>query len=644
MRFFAVTLLPLMAGLAVTLRLRRPYFLGERLLLGLTLGVVSMTMLTFVSSLAFGFRAFTVWSVFILVTAGAALTFAPDKLHLLASLRQRLSPPVRFPQQISKTDLYGLAVFLAAIAFFSIFATRLVIWQDEALATGILDNWGDLPFHLGVITSLLNGGEIPPLNHTFANHPLFYPFLADFFSAMLMLTGIPLEHAIELPAVLMNSVAMTLLFYVGYRLVRHRPAAALAPALFVLAGGLGFLWFLSDIYYANKPVWDILQHLPRRYTNIGDLNIHWVNPTLAHLLPQRSYLFGMPLALAIAIVWWSQKDQKNGNAWLPGIFAGLLPLSHTHTFLAIMMASAMMAVISLLRKQERRSVLRYWTTFYAATFAVAAPQLVYLLGAKEFSAGGMIRFAPGWMTGSENLICFWLKNTGVLLPLLLAALFLAKRLGLRKRALWFYLPFGMLWVICNFFLFSRMPYDTNKIFVFAFFLAMPFVAVVMAALFQSKSWWLHGFLFRLLLVALVFSGSLNLIHELQSGGWEELSAEEIDLAKRVRKETFNHAVFLTAPIHNNFLTLAGRQVVLGYPGHIMSHGLNHAPAEQAVQDIYSGNESAEEKLKQYGVNYIVVGPHERSKYGQAVDWLQKRFPEFMRSQNYVIYKHDGGHL
>lgn len=189
-----------------------------------------------------------------------------------------------------------------------------------------------------------------------------------------------------------------------------------------------------------------------------------------------------------------------------------------------------------------------------------------------------------------------------------------------------------------------MPYDTNKIFVFAFLLAMPLVAAVMAALLQSKSWWLHGLLFRLLLVALIFSGSLNLIHELQNGGWQELSAEEIALAERVRKETASQAFFLTAPIHNNLLTLAGRQVVLGYPGHIMSHGLNHAPTEQAVKDIYSGNVSAEEKLKQYGVDYIVVGPHEKSKYGPAVDWLQKRFTEFMRSQNYIIYKYEGGLL
>jgi len=163
-------------------------------------------------------------------------------------------------------------------------------------------------------------------------------------------------------------------------------------------------------------------------------------------------------------------------------------------------------------------------------------------------------------------------------------------------------------------------------------------------MFRSKSWWVNGVIFRVLFVSLIFSGTLNLIHELQSGGWQEFSGEEVDLAERIRKNTGSEAVFLTAPVHNNLLMLAGRQVVIGYPGHIFSHGLDHTPAEQAVKEIYSGGENAIEQLRRYKVDYIVVGPHEKARFGRSVGWLEGRFPELVRTLNYVIYTLDSDRL
>jgi uncharacterized membrane protein len=607
--------------------------LGERLLIGLTIGVVLITMISFVAGLVFGIGSFVIWPILALTTVCALVSFFHPMSH-------RLPPVVRTRSLFSRVDGLAFMVFLFAISFFWVLAGRLIMWDGNRLATGIIDNWGDLPFHLGVTISFLNGGSFPPPDPTFSGHPLTYPFLSNFFSAMLMLTGIPLEHAFELPTILMNSVFITLLFYIAYRLVRNLLASVLTPLLFLLAGGLGFLWFFSDIYFGNEPVWNLLSHLPRRYTNLGELGIHWINPTLAHLLPQRSFLFGLPLAVSMVLLWWVEKDKKNGNAWLPGILAGLLPLSHTHNFLAMMIVSACLAMISIVKRDGRKAALRYWTVFYAVTFAIAVPQLVYLLGS-EIPTRGFLRFEVGWMAGSENIIWFWLKNTSMILPMLLAAFLFAKPLRLRRQAIIFYFPFGLLLIICNLFLFSPLAYDTNKVFLPALLFAMPFVALVLSALYRSRSWWLKGFVFRVFLVSLILSGSLNLIHELQGGGWQEYTREEVELARQIQGRTESGAIFLTAPIHNNLLMLAGRQVVLGYPGHVYSHGLDQAPAEEAVATIYSGQDTAEENIRRYNVDYIVVGPHERSKYGQSVEWLRNRFPQFARTQNYVIYRCNG---
>ncbi|MDZ7360340.1 MAG: hypothetical protein ONB46_06390 [candidate division KSB1 bacterium] len=648
--FSAFLMVPWLCGVALMSRLNGVFYLGERLLLGLIFGITLAVALTFFASLVAGFHAFVLVIVLTIMIGIAALALssgqsrrAPREMIIPLIFRNKPTFYLTghaekfWPRRMSRTDGYGLLVFLGALVFFTVLARRLILWQHGALATGYLDAWGDLPFHLSLITSFVSSSELALRSTILAGEPLTYPFLSDFFSAMLMRLGVPLEHAVELPAILLNSVTLALLFYLSHRLVRHRGAAAFVPVLFVLAGGLGFLWFLADLYLAPKPIWEFLQQLPRRYTNISELKIHWVNPVLAHLLPQRSFLFGFPLGLSVILLWWNQlRRQKLQPGWITGLITGMLPLFHTHTFLALMMVAAMLAGITFLRRTDWRASLRYWLGFGATAMLVAAPALIYLLSSQVSLAN--IRFHPKWMAENENLLWFWLKNTSVFIPLLLMALALAKLLRLRRQALLFYLPFGVLFVLCNLFVFSAYAYDTNKILIFWFLLSLPFVARLLVALYQSNSWWLHGLALRLLMVTLIFSGSLNLLHEWQNGGWPELSAEEVALAQELRAQTHPQDIFLTAPIHNNLLTLAGRAVVLGYPGHVISHGLNAAPVEKAIGEIYSGGTEAEQHLRSYQVDYIVVGPQERQRFGEKVNWLEQRFPVFTRSENYIIYQ------
>ncbi|MFQ5637674.1 MAG: hypothetical protein ACE5IR_06725 [bacterium] len=629
MKLIFLLLIPCTFGLAVTWRFKGIFYPGERILLGMTLGLTIFTALSFLVSILFVFH----WVGVILVELLLAVAIAAFV---------KFNPPSSFTANLHgqkkscKVDLYGLAVFASSTVLFAFLMKRLILWQDGGLSTGYLDAWGDLPLHVSLVASFVGDGKLLLKSTILAGEPLTYPFLSDFFSAILILFRIPLEYAIEWPAVLMNSMTLTLLFYLSHRLIRNRRAALLAPALFLLAGGLGFLWFLSDLYFAPKPIWELLQHLPRRYTNMNEVNIHWVNPTLAHLIPQRSFLFGFPIGLSVILLWWNHFGRKRPQqAWAPGILMGLLPLFHTHTFMTLAMTAFCFMVMSWLRKSDRRMHLRYWLTFGAVGGLLAAPQLFYLLSSKiSLSA---IRFHPGWMADSGNVIWFWLKNLGVFIPLLLLALAFRKRLGFRKRTLRFYVPFGLLFIAGNVFLFAPFAYDNNKILIYWFLLSLPFVARLLMALYSAKSWWLHACVFRVLLIALIFSGGLNLMHEIHSGGWPELTAEEVGLAQEIRKKTDRPALFLTAPIHNNLLTLSGRGVVVGYSGHVYSHGLDPASLEKTVEEMYSGGEGALEQLARLGVDYIVVGPHERQKFGDKPAWLEGRFPIFIKSENYVIY-------
>lgn len=628
--FLILLVLPFVFGWMLAWRLKGPFYVGERILVGMTLGLTVATFLSFVGSVIFGFHGIVVLTAWLILAAVAVyLTKSRLPKWVTGSYPRK--------RKFTKTDIYGLAVFSGSLVIFTILMQRLIIWQSGGLSTGYLDAWGDLPLHISLIMSFTSDSKLLLENTILAGEPLTYPFLSDFFSATFVLFRIPLESAVEWPAILLNSITLTMLFYLSHRLVRNRRAALLVPVLFLLAGGLGFLWFLKDLYFAPKPIWEFLQQLPQRYTNMGDVKIHWVNPTLAHLIPQRSFLFGFPIGLCVILLWRNAFNKKRPQqAWVTGLLVGLLPLFHTHSFMTLLILAFCFTLLALVRKESRTYQLRYWLIFGILAFLLAAPQLGYLLSSKLSLKA--IRFHAGWMSDSENLVWFWLKNLGLFIPLILIALAFHKRLGLRRRTISFYLPFGMLFVIGNLVLFAPFAYDNNKILIYWFLLSLPLVARLLVELHASKSWWLHAFAFRLLLISLIFSGSLNLIHEFQNGGWPELTTEEVQLAQEVRKKTNGRARFLTAPIHNNLLMLAGRSVVLGYPGHVYSHGLDYLQVEKAIGEIYVGADSANEHLRSFAVDYIVVGPHERQKFGNTLDWLENRYPVFIQSENCIVYE------
>lgn len=621
-------------GMTLSWRLLRgAFFVGERVLLGMVLGLSLLTAVVLVSSLVAEFSTTVLW-----VDAALMLSIAVAVLRVSSLSPGRQTLEVKRTRTIlGKTDALGLGVFVCSVAVFSLLMSRLIIWRQEGLFTGYIDAWGDLPFHLSLITSFCSSTALGLRSTILAGQPLTYPFLSDFFSAILMRTGLSLEHAVEWPGILLNSTTLTLLYYLSYRLVRNHKAALLAPLLFILSGGFGFFWFLRDVWLAPQPIWDLLLHLPHRYTNMPEVKIHWVNATLAHLIPQRSFLFGFPMGLSVILLWWNSfRKGRFENAWAVGMLVGMLPLCHAHTFLTLMLLAACLFCYTLFSRQWRQNRLHSWLLFGAFVLILAVPQVWFILASKV-SLGG-IRYHPGWMADSQNVVWFWLKNLGLFIPLLLAAILMRNRLRLRKRALLFFLPFALLFLAGNLFLFAPFAYDNNKVLVFWYLLSLPFVSRFLLFLRQSESWWVRAAAFRVLLLGLVFSGALNLVHELQGGGWRELSAEEVSLARKVKNNTQPDDVFLTAPVHNNFLTLAGRAVYMGYSGHIYSHGLDYMPFEKTVEKIYSGQAGAQEMLSGTAIDYVVVGPTERDEFGEHVEWFAGHYPLAFSSANYRVYR------
>ena len=105
----------------------------------------------------------------------------------------------------------------------------------------------------------------------------------------------------------------------------------------------------------------------------------------------------------------------------------------------------------------------------------------------------------------------------------------------------------------------------------------------------------------------------------------------------IKQQTPPRATILHAPVHNTPVFLTGRRSLMGYPGHIWTHGLDSGPREAEIKRIYAGAPDAESLLTKYGVDYVVVDPQEHSLMKVNADFFS-RYPEVVNAGEYHLYK------
>jgi hypothetical protein len=154
--------------------------------------------------------------------------------------------------------------------------------------------------------------------------------------------------------------------------------------------------------------------------------------------------------------------------------------------------------------------------------------------------------------------------------------------------------------------------------------------------------WRQGGLKRAIAVALfttvTLAGALDVATiVLRSSRYEVFKPEGIQFADMIRQETAPRAMIVHAPVHNHPVFLTGRRSLMGYPGHVWTHGLAFAEREAEIRRVYAGASDAAAILRKYGVEYIVVSPLE-----QNINTINEQF--FSRFQlvgevdGYRLYK------
>ncbi len=111
----------------------------------------------------------------------------------------------------------------------------------------------------------------------------------------------------------------------------------------------------------------------------------------------------------------------------------------------------------------------------------------------------------------------------------------------------------------------------------------------------------------------------------------------MNFAEIIKQRTPPQATILHAPIHNTPVFLTGRRSLMGYPGHIWTHGIDFGPRETDIRKIYSGSPDALSLLAKYGVDYVVIDPQEHSVM-TVNDAFFSRYPEVVKIGEYHLYK------
>lgn len=602
-----------------------------RLWLGLCAGLVLMMWLPTLYAFALRFTA----AAQLLGLATAALAAAA------AQFATRRKPRCREWTDMPLWLLLALVVPLTVLSGYLQY-THVLRDVNGALNVG-QSTYGDLCLHLGIATSLRDAAY-PPTYSLLPGTLLGYPFLGDSMVTSMLLLGTPLAFAFRLTGTLMMALVYLGFALFSWELTRSRLATALAFVLMFVNGGLGFIYSLDRIGSDAGAFREIFTGFYLTPTNQPALNLRWVNVICDMMIPQRTLLTGwMALVPALWLLAVAARDRDTTLFAMLGVWAGALPMIHTHSFLALGLISAGAMAYCVLRApsayrmrrphRARLGALGQFALYGVVALALALPQLM-TWAVPQTLHGGALRFHFNWVNNQDGLIdeyCwFWIKNVGLVWLMMLPAALAGRRAPRRprgtmdQRGLLRMLGLGALcvYVVAELIQFQPNDYDNNKLFYVAYMAMMPAIGAFLAMLWRK----LRGIRGRALLgaaflVVSTLSGALTIGREIVSD-YSLFNAYEVEAARYVDANMPRDAVFLTGTQHKNAVAaLAGRSIICGSPSYLYFHGIDYSAAYYDLVQMMERPADSAALFEKYGVTHAYISPFERNTFAVDENWF-----------------------
>lgn len=532
----------------------------------------------------------------------------------------------------------GAYIAIILIAFF------LILLQSHGITTSSTGSviasfnyGGDLLFHLGQGNSLIYSGFPPKYLYSY-NATNVFPFISDFYSAMLLYNGFNIAAAFNASdyALWFAFTAMLILFFT--LIGKNYKVSAVAIFMFLFFS-LGFNFLI--IGYFHVPIYGVTQQ------TITNLNQNWFNlitypffnfsdPFVSNFIIQHDYLLGFPYALVILATLYTlflegrriegkpSRKQLGTMAFL-GLMAGLMPLIHPFSLIFVFLFSAVLLAYSLVRRRSAREKrdgwladrLKPWVAYGAVTAVVTAPLLLYMLSQhlEPNFMGSILQQNYWWpqVPSITNILTahalFWLESIGILLPLGIIGL-----AYFRKRGLIAFLPSVISFFVINLYRLQPSDGDNNKTTIyFVMFLSLA-ATLVLYRLFVFRKGW-KGVPLKalaiLLFILTTFSG-FAADYLIFNGNYTVATPLELNASAWIINNTPAHAVFQSncyVYTYDFVPTIAGRDTLLdiytySYNVGILNKGADPNVVSGQISDFFSDPSCSLSNT--YNVSYFVV--------------------------------------
>lgn len=593
-------------------------------------------------------------------SAGAAVALSCGLLVLSLTLWQgrNTSPQKRPP---------SLAEWLAIIAF-ALVSLRIFLWvvivNGDDLQVLSPNNLGDLSLHLTYVRYLGSGVPFWPDNPIFTGGKLTYPIGVDLFHSLLTLVGLDVLRGF----IWMGLVGATL---TGIALWRWGRGFVLFG--FLANGGLaGFQLFttLNLADFQTELAWKsfalalfatqrgLLFALPAgllllsswRTRFFGGEKDDWRLPFWGELLLYASlplFHFHTFLFLSVLLgVWFLfytparwQLAALVGSAFLPATLLVFLITGGLKGPSIIGWKTGWMWDDSSFldwchNHLGNGSRLMAAATFWPVNFGIL-PVLVVMLAValcrRDPSAPPQSLPIATKVAGATLLLC------GILFPIasvawgyskivlwiggsvpILCCVLIVTLCGLKSSspreafARLCVLPALAIFIFCCFVKFAPWEWDNTKLMIWSYLAILPFLWSELLVRWPD---WARQFI----VFMLFFSGFVSTL------GGIDASFTGFTIAQRSELDGVAHAVrtipvterFAGAPTYNHPLLLDGRKMVLGYLGHVSSHGLAWEQPAADLDALMNGEENWRELADKLGARYLFWGRYEDDRYKES---------------------------
>ena len=527
--------------------------------------------------------------------------------------------------------------------------------------------YGDLPMHLSFITNLVNK-KYPADYPFYPGSRLSYPFLADSLSSTFYLFGSSLQASTVIPATLMMALCYMGVLVLAREMTGGKRTVALAALLFFLNGGLGFLYdfdLAGGTNTAGEPVWverirAILDGFYKTPTNQPTPNnLRWSNVICDMMIPQRTLLGGWCMVIPCFYLLDRalrprkvHEDRSMRALILLAVWAGALPLIHTHSFLALGLMSFGALVFDMIhgdpktlinRRRSRGRILGRYAVYGGIALALALPQLIFFTFGQALNGSASHSFITlqfNWVNNPsgrgliDDYWWFYIKNIGLPFIALMMSIF---EWNPRHRRIWaMMIPVILAAELIRF---QPNEYDNNKLFYLAWLMGCMIAADWFAAVWR-KLRGLRGRYVLAVFAAIVtfLSAGLTVARECVSD-YMAFSASSVKAGEFARDDTPAEAVYMTGTQHlNPVLSIAGKTIVCGPDLWLYWHGFDTTERKNEIRAFYEDPDHNADVLQKYGVSYIYVSSYERNDYLVDEEALRREYPVVFENAEATIYR------